>query len=57
MENLENYGVVSLDTKEMQETEGGNPWAIFAAGLVLGAIISDWAGFKNGIMDGIADNQ
>ena len=26
MKNLETYGVVSLDSKEMKETDGGNVW-------------------------------
>ncbi len=43
MKNLENYGVVSLDTKEMMEIDGGlsgeDAWAIVCSILIIIAII------------------
>lgn len=35
MKNLENYGVVSLDTQEMKETEGGFVILLVIAGLLV----------------------
>jgi len=38
MENFENYGVVSLDNKEMRKTDGGlNPVDIIIGGLLFEA--------------------
>ena len=39
---LKNFGVLELDAKEMNETDGGNFWAFVAEGLLEAAL--DWDG-------------
>jgi len=54
MKNLENYGVVSLDSKDLKKTEGGSFLAIVVGGLIIAAgaeIIGDWDNFKQGCAD------
>jgi len=55
MENLKNYGVVSLDTKETHEIGGGNFWA----GMLVAYLIDvcsnteeHLAAFKSGFEEG-----
>ena len=42
MKNLENYGVVSLDSREMKETDGGIFWWI--VGCLAYELLSDGPG-------------
>lgn len=56
MKNLElqNFGVVELNAKEMEETDGGLPWWLPAA-LVVGLVISavnNFGDIREGIQDG-----
>lgn len=39
MKNLENYGVLQLDTKEMREIEGGF-WPAIIVGALIGALLT-----------------
>jgi len=53
MKNLENYGVIEMNTQEIKETDGG----IFGLDDILigiaiaagAAIINDWDDFKKGV--------
>ena len=51
---LEELGLTELTSKEIEQTEGGI-WQ-FIAGLVIGGIISDWPGFKQGLKEGLSAN-
>ena len=55
MKNLENYGVLQLNTKEMEEIEGGDFGVVstVVAGIIIGAaveIMGDWDHFKKGFL-------
>ncbi|NOQ24278.1 MAG: hypothetical protein GQ564_02850 [Bacteroidales bacterium] len=39
MKNLEDYGVVSLEAKEMKEIDGGTVLGLFFLGIVIGIAI------------------
>ncbi len=59
MKNLENYGVVSLDCREMKETDGGCLGLGLALG-VIGACIyvyNGWDDFAAGFSEGYASTQ
>lgn len=52
---LENLGLVELDTQQSEEVNGGWIWlAGVAAGLVISAI-DHWPDIKNGFRDALAD--
>ncbi|MBL4746441.1 MAG: hypothetical protein JKY08_08735 [Flavobacteriaceae bacterium] len=57
MKNLENYGVQEMGSKESKNINGGifgiDDLIIGVTLLVVGAIITDWDGFKAGISGGI----
>ena len=45
MKNLENYGVLEMNSKEIREIEGGNPLTYFRAVaklLAVAAAFDDW---------------
>ncbi len=54
MKNLENYGVQTLSTKQITETNGGNPlgWLL---GSVLYDLITDWDGISAAFDEGVND--
>ena len=53
IKNLENYGVLEMNAKEIRATEGGffglDDLLIGVTLLVVGGIIDDWDNFKTGI--------
>jgi len=51
MENFENYGIVSLDNKEMKETDGGG----FLLGVLVGGLIYDIISNPSDCIDGFKD--
>ncbi len=56
MKNLENYGVLKLNTKEMRETDGGWFWPV-VAGAIVYEIITDWKNFKAGLFGNAPINE
>jgi len=40
MKNLENYGVLEMDTKEMKDVDGGFLWGIFIGSAIVGLLAS-----------------
>lgn len=50
MKNLSNYGVASIDTEEMKETNGGKWWEIYE---VISYIVEEWDDIKRGFKDGV----
>jgi hypothetical protein len=56
MKNLENYGVLEMDAKEIRGIDGGFVWYIWVAGAVAADIamnpVSAWETFKEGFSRG-----
>jgi len=45
MKNLENYGVLEMNSQEIKETDGGGFWAAIAVGAIgsfLYEVVNDW---------------
>lgn len=53
--NLDNLNLEELNAQEVQETQGGI-WAEVFVAVVLGGIVSDWAGFKSGFGSGFGSS-
>ncbi len=54
MKNLENYGVQEMDTREIRETDGGNP-LVWLLGSLAYDLITDWKGISNAFMEGVGE--
>jgi len=53
MKNLENYGVLELNAKQMKETDGGYFWQALAVAV---AVYGAYQGFVDGFNEAVSEN-